>query len=57
MDKVETILENASMECESANYHDRCSMAENLFDAIKDLVPKNNHIKVAKAIAEAVTRF
>ena len=54
--KVREILETASVECEGANYHDRCGMAESLFEAIENWVPKNNHERVATAIAEAVQK-
>lgn len=54
--KVREILEAATAECENANYHDRCGMAENLFEAIEVWVPKVNHIAVAEAIAEVVQK-
>ena len=51
----ESIIETASADCENANYHDRCGMAESLFASIKHLVPEADHVELAQAIADAVT--
>jgi hypothetical protein len=51
----EQILEDAAQECESANAHDRCSLPDKLYAEIQPMVKPKDRVKLAKAIAEAVT--
>jgi len=54
-DKIDRILLQASEEAEGANYHDFCGLAESLFAALEDLIPRRRHLKAAKIITEEVT--
>ena len=55
MNKIEKLLNDANDECENANYHDRCGMADDLFDSIKNIVDEKNHLILARAIYDNVT--
>ena len=55
MTKIEKIIQSAEEECENYNFHDRCGMAEDLFNSIKNIVDEKNHLILARAIYDGVT--
>jgi hypothetical protein len=55
MTKIEKIIQSAEDECEGANFHDRCGMASDLFNSIKNIVDEKNHLILARAIYDSVT--
>lgn len=55
MTKIEQTIIDAENECENANFHDRCGMATDLFNSIKNIVDEKNHLILARAIYDSVT--
>ena len=55
MKTIEEILLKADEECEDANCHDRVGMAFKIFESIKHLVPKKQHLTLAEYIASVIT--
>lgn len=53
-DKINDHLNNGDDELENANYHSFVGITRELFEAVKDLVPEQDQVKLAKKIAETV---